>query len=84
MREKKSEDVQDELEKGVIEPASSEWAIPVVLVPKSDGLFRFFVDYRILNEAKVVDTYPLKRMDDCIDILGDAVVFYKLDANCGY
>lgn len=69
---------------GVIEPSSAEWAFPVVLVPKSDGSTRFCVDYRQLNAVTVRDSYPLPRMDDCIDFLGDATVFSTLDCNSGY
>jgi hypothetical protein len=68
----------------VIEPATCEWASPIVLVPKPDGSLRFFVDYRRLNAITVPDTYPLPRMDECIDSLGDAVVFNTLDCNSGY
>jgi Reverse transcriptase (RNA-dependent DNA polymerase) len=32
----------------------------------------------------VPDTYPLPRMDECIDSLGDSVVFTTLDCNSGY
>ena len=32
----------------------------------------------------IPDTYPIPRMDDCIDSLGDAKIFTTLDANCGY
>jgi hypothetical protein len=45
---------------------------------------RFCVDYRRLNMITVPDTYPLPRMDECIDSLGDAVVFTNLDCNSGY
>ena len=30
------------------------------------------------------DSYPLPRMDECIDSLGDATVFTTLDCNSGY
>ena len=72
------------LQEGVIEPASSEWASPVVLVPKKDGTLRFCVDYRRLNKLTRRDSYPIPRMDECIDSLGDATVFTTLDCNSGY
>ena len=78
------EEVDRMLQAGVIEPAQSEWASPVVLVPKSDGTLRFCVDYRRLNAVTIKDSYPLPRMDECIDSLGDANVFSTLDCNSGY
>jgi hypothetical protein len=63
----------------VIEPATCEWASPIVLVPKPDGALLFFLDDRRLNMVTVPDTYPLPIMDECIDSLGDAVVFTTLD-----
>jgi hypothetical protein len=65
----------------VIEPATCEWASPIVLIPKPDGNLRFCVDYRRLNMITVPDTYPLPRMDECLDSLGDATVFTTLDCN---
>jgi hypothetical protein len=53
-------------------------------VPKPDGSLRFCVDYRRLNAITVPETYPLPRMDECIDSLGEAVVFTTLDYNSGY
>ena len=32
----------------------------------------------------VRDAYPIPRMDECIDSLGDAVIFSTLDCNSGY
>jgi len=72
------------LEMGVIEPSHAEWSFPVVVVPKSGGHFRFCVDYRRLNERTGKDVYPIPRMNDCLDSLGDATVFCTLDCNAGY
>ncbi|CAN8076123.1 unnamed protein product [Agarophyton chilense] len=83
-RQIEEENVSKMLEEGVIEAAQSAWASPVVLVPKPDGSLRFFIDYRKLNAVTVRDTYPLPRMDECIDSLGEANVFTTLDANSGY
>jgi len=78
-REVIAKEVQRQRDLGVIEPSSAEWAFPVVLVPKPDGTMRFCVDYRQLNEVTVRDVYPLPRMDDCIEFLGDSRVFSTLD-----
>ncbi|CAN8065809.1 unnamed protein product [Agarophyton chilense] len=69
---------------GVIEPAQSPWASPVVLAPKQDGSWRFCFDYRRLNAVTVKDVYLISRMDEYIDSLGTATVFTTLDANWGY
>jgi len=76
--------VAKQLQIGVIKPSQSKWSFPVVMVPKPEGSPRFCVDYRRLNDVTVKDTYPLPRMDDCIDFLGEASVFSMLDSNSGY
>ena len=81
-KEKKESDLM--LRAGVIEPTSAGWASPVVFIPKKDGTMRFCVDYRKLNAVTFRDSYPLPRMDEWIDPLGDATVFTTLDCNSGY
>ena len=68
-------------EYGVIRDAKSEWASPIALIPKSDGSMRFCVDYRRLNELTVRNSYPLPRMEDCLDSLREAAFFKMLDCN---
>jgi hypothetical protein len=70
-RAAEKEEIQKMLAQEVIEPATCEWASPIVLVPKPDRSLRFFVDYRRLNAITVPDTYPLPLMDECIDSLGE-------------
>jgi len=72
------------LQAGVIEPSTSPWLSPVVLVKKKDGSLCFFVDYRALNAVTVKDTYPLPRIDALIDELGPMDTFTTLDAKAAY
>jgi len=68
----------------VIRPTQSEFASPLLVIPKKDGKWRACVDYRRLNALSVKDSYPLPRMDECLDSLGHAQWFTTLDANSGY
>ena len=56
----------------------------MVFVAKKDGTMRFGVDYRKLNVFTVRDSYPLPRMEECVNSLRDATVFTTLDCNNGY
>lgn len=68
-RETINEEMRKMKELGIIEPSSSPWASPVVLVKKKDGSCHFCIDYRQLNEVTIKDSYPLPRIDDSLDAL---------------
>ena len=74
-------DLQDMEESGIIEPSTSEWAAPIVLVKKKDGTLRFCVDYRKLNSRSQSDAYPMPRIDELIDQLGQAKYVTTLAEN---
>ncbi|GFV92956.1 hypothetical protein TNCV_1693491 [Trichonephila clavipes] len=67
----------------VIEPSSSPWASPIVLVRKKDGSTRFCVDYRLLNDITKKDSYLLPRIDDTLDTLAGNTWFSTLDLKSG-
>ncbi|XP_066987473.1 uncharacterized protein [Macrobrachium rosenbergii] len=78
------EQVQLQLDLGLIEQSHSPWASPVVLVPKEGGGDRLCVDYRKLNEATESEPYPLPRIEACLDSLGSAPYLSKIDLEKGY
>ena len=69
---------------GVIEPSSSLWSSPVVLVKKKDGSTKFCVDYRKLNDVTVKDAYPLPLISDCLDALTVSKCFSSTHLNSGF
>ena len=60
------------------------WASPVVLVRKRDGSHKFCVHYRKLYSVTKADTYPLPRIEDLLDQLGEAKYFSTLDLASGF
>ena len=68
----------------MMEQANSPWASPVVLVAKKDGTKRFCVDYRHLNSITRMDTFPLPRVDDSLDLLANTAYFTTLNLMSGY
>ena len=84
LQEKEKEHLDKYLAMDIIEPASSDWASPPVLVKKKDGSLRYCIDYRLLNQATVKDTYPLPIINDCLDALAGNAYFSALDMSWGY
>src|SRR5664279_2095115 len=72
---------------GIIEEAPSNgttWASPVLMVPKADGTLRLCTDMRQVNLRTAVDPFPLPRIEELIDRVGQATFLTKLDMVRGY
>ena len=83
-RETVQKELKEMLAKGIMEPSTSQWAAPIILVPKKDGSLRLCVDCRRLNGITQSDAYPMPRVDELIDRLGGAKFITTLDLTRGY
>ncbi len=55
-----------------------------MLVPKPDGSWGFCTDFRKVNAVTKPDSFPLPRIEDCVDRVGSASFVTKLDLLNGY
>jgi len=78
------EQVEQMLQAGVLEPSASPWSSSVVSAKKSDGSLRLCVDYGRLNDLTYKDSFPIPRIDTCLDALGDSVYFSTMDLQSGF
>lgn len=85
-KEKKvlAEQIDEWLKSGIIQPCTSEYASPVVIVPNKDGSYRVCIDYRQLNKRMVRDRFPIPLIDDCLDHLAGSRIFSVDDLKNGF
>ncbi len=71
---------------GIVERVtSSEWAAPLVIVPKKDGKLRLCGDYKVtINPHLRVDSHPLPRAEELFTRLSGGTKFTKLDLSHAY
>lgn len=72
-------EVEYMLNNNIAVPSFLSWASPCLLVPKSDGTPRFCSDFRKANKVTKPDSFPLPRMEDCVDQMGAAKYVSKFD-----
>ena len=63
---------------GVCTKASSPWAAPLHMTPKTDDTWRPFGDYRRLNNVTEADKYPMPNIQDITNAFGKATVFFQV------
>lgn len=71
---------------GVITPVEySEWAAPILCIPKTNGDVRICGDYKVtINPWLAVDKYPLPKPQDLFASLAGGRYFTKLDLTQAY
>ena len=63
----------------------SDWAAPIVAVPKPDGSVRICGDFKVtINPVLQVDQYPVPKTDYLFAMLGGGQKFTKLDLSHAY
>ena len=81
LREKVDKELDKQVDAGILKKVErSEWASPVVIVPKPDGSVRICSDYKVSINKVVENTpYPLPTADDIFSTLAGGQAFTKID-----
>ena len=77
-----------ELEKlrrrGVIQPSTSPWAAPLVMVQKCCGPLQMCLDYHQINAVTRDVAYPIPHAQDCLDAVAGATLILTMDIMAAY
>ncbi|XP_064464481.1 uncharacterized protein K02A2.6-like [Ornithodoros turicata] len=85
-RQAVEKDLQRQVHNGVQQPVEvSEWATPIVVVPKPNGAVRVCGDFSVtVNPQLAITQYPLPRPEELLAVLNGGQKFTKLDLSEAY
>ena len=71
-------------EMGIIEPSTSPYASPMVIVMKKNGNVRICGDFRSINQITTFDPYPVPNIEDITDDVAKGRYITTLDLTRGF
>ena len=83
-REAVKQQLDEMLQQGIIKPSKSAWSSPIVLVTKPDNSIRICIDYRKVNNISLSDNYPIPRISEVFEKIGNAKYMSQFDLTKGY
>ena len=86
MKDLVKKEIDEMLKHNIIEPSTTEWTSPIVMVKKKTGGYRMAAHLRQLNNQCKPVHFPLPRPEDIFDTIGQAKANYMsiLDCFSGY
>ena len=78
------EEIQYLLDNNFIQPSKSAWISPSIFVSKPYKSYWMCTDYRKVNNITKTDSFPIPRILDCIDKIGNANYIMKFDLLKGF
>lgn len=72
------------IEAKILEPSTSAYSAPIMLVKKASGEYRLVTDFRGLNSKVVPDSFPIPNIGEAVDNLAAGKVYSSLDLFSGF
>ncbi|GMF41603.1 unnamed protein product [Phytophthora fragariaefolia] len=84
-REKLSQLIKGLLSAKIIQPLTSPWASPIVIIIKKNGVdIRLCIDYRFVNSLTRLMVYPMPLINDLLEDLDKVLWYCSLDMTSGF
>ena len=84
-KEKLADLIKGLLSAKIIQPSTSLWASPIVIIVKKNGVdIRLCIDYRLVNDLTQLMVYPMPLINELLEDLDGALWYCSLDMASGF